>query len=106
MSPARVAALVASVFLTAAPCLGAISTLSTDADSYIDGGNQNHGTETFLRVRSTGNNRTTQNRARRNATPNDSDAATSAAAAAPCAVHSSQSTVHAPRTSWERRSAS
>jgi len=35
-----------------------------------------------------------------------SDAATSAAAAAPCVVHSSQSTVHAPRTSCERRSAS
>jgi hypothetical protein len=57
MFPIRLVFVAAFLGSVAAPCSAAIVTLSTNADTYINSGNQNHGTETFLRVRGTGSNR-------------------------------------------------
>ncbi len=57
MFPTRFVVVIALLSSVAAPSAAVITTLSTNADTYINNGNQNNGTDTFLRVRGTGLNR-------------------------------------------------
>jgi len=58
LRPARmIAAVVAFVVAFSVPSFAVTTTLSTNGDTYLRGSNQNDGTKTFLRLRSSGDNR-------------------------------------------------